>query len=135
MESIEATVMDLEAELLQPTTRANTRRLAVLLAGNFLEVGAAGQSFGKAEVLARLPHETGVGFTTTAMQAYLLAPTVVLVTYLAQRTCEGVTTHCKRSSLWVKNPEGWQMRYHQGTYGEPLPPNNSFKPTPLRGAA
>ena len=46
MTSIEATVMDLEAELLQPTTRADADRLAVLLADDFLEVGAAGQSFG-----------------------------------------------------------------------------------------
>ena len=135
MTSIEATVMDLEAELLQPTTRADADRLAVLLADDFLEVGAAGQSFGKAEVLARLPQETGVGFAATSMQAHLLAPTVVLVTYLAQRTHDGSATQSKRSSLWVKSPEGWQMRYHQGTYGELPPPNNSFKPNPLRGSA
>lgn len=118
MEDIEAIVMGLEEELLRPAARADAARLATLVADDFLEVGAAGQSFGKAEVLARLPHETGVGFTASAMQAYVLAPTVVLVTYLVQRTHEGAATHSKRSSLWVKNAGGWQMRYHQGTYAD-----------------
>lgn len=116
MEDIEAIVMGLEEELLRPSARADAARLATLVADDFLEVGAAGQSFGKAEVLARLPHETGVGFTASAMQAYVLAPTAVLVTYLVQRTHEGAATRSKRSSLWVKNAAGWQMRYHQGTY-------------------
>ena len=116
MHSIEATVMDLESELLQPATRADAQRLAMLVADDFLEVGATGRSFGKAEVLARLPHEDGVHFSAASMRAEPLAPTVVLVTYAVQRTCEGVTTHSRRSSVWVKNPGGWQMRYHQGTY-------------------
>ena len=135
MESIERIVMDLEAELLQPATRANAERLAALLAEDFLEVGAAGQSFGKAEVLARLPHEAGVSFTASSMQARSLAPTVVLVTYLAQRAHEGSATCSKRSSLWVNKSEGWQMCYHQGTYAESLPPSNAFKPSPLLGSA
>jgi hypothetical protein len=124
MRNIETIVKDLELELLQPTTRASTQRLDALLDSDFLEVGASGQSFGKSQILARLSQESGVGFAVTGMHAHMLAPTVVLVTYQAERTYEGCTTRSKRSSLWVYNAGRWQMRYHQGTYGESLPPDN-----------
>jgi len=124
MRSIETIVKDLELELLRPNTRASTQRLDTLLASDFLEVGASGQSFGKSQILARLPQENGVGFAVTNMHAHVLAPTVVLVTYQAERTHEGRTTRSKRSSLWVNNAGRWQMRYHQGTHGESLPPDN-----------
>ena len=119
MESVEAIVKELELELLQPATRANVQRLDVLLAEDFLEVGAAGQSFGKAHVLARLPSESGVAFVATQMQAHLLAPTVMLVTYVGERSYGDNVTRSKRSSVWVHNADNWQLRYHQGTYGEP----------------
>ena len=52
MESDEAIVMRLERELLEPATRANVVRVGALLTDDLLEVGATGQSFGKAEVLS-----------------------------------------------------------------------------------
>jgi hypothetical protein len=122
MGSIETTVKALELELLQPATRASTQRLDALLANDFLEVGASGQSFGKSQVLVRLPEESDVGFAVTDMHAHVLAPTVVLVTYLAERTHEGRTTRSRRSSLWVNDTGSWRMRYHQGTHAEALPP-------------
>lgn len=120
MESIETTVMKLERELLDPTARSDRHRLDALLADDFFEVGATGRSFGKADVLSRLPHESGITFTATDMQAYLLSPDVALVTYLAIRTHAGEAIHSKRSSVWVHSSHGWQMRYHQGTNSAPL---------------
>ena len=115
MDNIEATIMQLELDLLDPAVRADSVRLDALIADDFLEVGASGLSFGKAVVLARLPDENGVSFSASAMQAYILAPTVVLVTYAAERSQQGHTNRSLRSSVWVKSPGGWQMRYHQGT--------------------
>jgi hypothetical protein len=115
MESIEAIVMKLEHELLQPAVRSDRNRLEALLTDDFLEVGSRGHSFGKAEVLARLPTENGIEFRTTAMQAHRLAPEVVLVTYAAERIHDGHTARSLRSSVWVRSAVGWQMRYHQGT--------------------
>ncbi|MFQ1625766.1 DUF4440 domain-containing protein [Lysobacter zhanggongensis] len=107
--------MKLEYELLEPAVRSDVRRLDALIADDFVEVGAAGRPFGKAEVVDRLPGETGVAFRARAMQAHALAPSVVLVTYAAERSHQGHTTCSLRSSVWVKNAGGWQMRYHQGT--------------------
>lgn len=117
MGSIESTVMALELELLEPAVRSDYQRLDALLADDFHEVGASGRSFGKADILLRLPGERGVAFATTDMQAYPLSSTVVLVTYQAIRSHAGETAHSKRSSVWVHRSHGWQMRYHQGTSG------------------
>ena len=115
MDSIEVTVMQLELELLDPGVRSDAVRLDTLIADDFLEVGASGLSFGKAAVLARLPEERGVVFLASAMQAYTLAPNVVLVTYTVERSQQGHTIRSHRSSVWLNNPCGWQVRYHQGT--------------------
>lgn len=121
MRSIEATVMHLELELLQPACRSDTQRLDALLADDFMEVGATGRSLGKADVLSRLPHESGITFEATDMQALILAQGVVLLTYQARRTHLGETAHSRRCSIWMKGTLGWQMQYHQGTYTDSSP--------------
>jgi hypothetical protein len=49
------------------------------------------------------------------MEAHVLAPDVVLVTYTVERTHDGHTVRSLRSSVWVSHDGAWQMRYHQGT--------------------
>lgn len=115
---MEAAVMQLEIELLQPICRSNAQRLDALLTDDFVEVGATGRSFGKADVLSRLPVESGITFEATDMQALRLSPGVVLVTYQARRSHLGESAHSRRCSVWIQGSNGWQMRYHQGTYSE-----------------
>ena len=107
-------VQKLELELLEQCVRADASRLDQLIADDFREVAGTGRTFGKDEVLARLPHESGVGFSTSHMRSRLLAPTVCLVTYRAQRTHGGVTVRSERSSIWIKS-DSWRLIHHQGT--------------------
>ena len=107
-------VEKLELKLLDPRVRADASRLDQLIADDFREVTGTGRTFGKNEVLARLPEENGVGFSTSNMCSRLLAPTVCLVTYRARRTHQGATVESERSSMWVKS-DGWRMTHHQGT--------------------
>lgn len=107
-------VEKLELELLEQCVREDAPRLDQLIADDFREVAGTGRAFAKDEVLARLPHESGVGFSTSHMRSRLLAPTVCLVTYRAQRTHEGVMVESERSSIWIKS-DGWRMIHHQGT--------------------
>lgn len=115
MDGIESTVVQLENELLDPAVRSDARRLDALISDDFVEVAASGRSFGKAEVLQRVPEETGIVFHASAMQAHVLATGVVLVTYSAERSQGGHSARSFRSSVWIKSIGGWQMRYHQGT--------------------
>lgn len=107
-------VEELELELLEQRVRADASCLDQLIADDFREIAGNGRTFGKVDVLTRLPNESGVEFSTSPMRSRLLAPTVCLVTYRAQRTHEGVTVESERSSIWIKS-DGWRMVHHQGT--------------------
>jgi hypothetical protein len=115
MEDIGELLKRLELELLEPAVRADASCLDALLADDFTEVGASGRTFGKDEVLSRLPTEMGVEFSIRHMRSRLLSPTVGLVTYVAQRTANGSTVQSRRSSIWVESGHTWKMLYHQGT--------------------
>ncbi|WXL25417.1 hypothetical protein WG219_19295 [Ectopseudomonas mendocina] len=74
----------------------------------------------QAEIIRRklaeaLPLQTGVTYIAIAMQAHLLTPQVVLVTYALEKVCLGEAIRSLRSSVWVNKQGHWQMRYHQGT--------------------
>ena len=112
----------LERRLLEPEVRASRAELDHLLADDFLEFGASGVRFGKAEALARLPDEQHPEFTNQDFELRQLAPDVALLTYRAtlRRPDDPAPRYSLRSSLWKKNGEQWQMVFHQGT---PLPSN------------
>ena len=107
----------LERRLLEPEVRASRAELDRLLADDFLEFGASGVRFGKAEALARLPHEQPPEFTNQDFELRQLAADVALLTYRAtlRRPGDPDPRYSLRSSLWKKNGEQWQMVFHQGT--------------------
>lgn len=114
-ESLHTHLGRLELALLRAEVRASAEALARLLADDFREIGASGRMFGKDEVLARLPCESGVVFGTEAMEVRELAVGLAQVTYRATRSAEGETRRSWRSSLWRLDAAGWSMVFHQGT--------------------
>ncbi len=105
----------LELSLLNPAGRTDLALLRRLIADDFTEVGASGRTFGKDEVLERLPGEIGVTFQAQNVLVKLLSPTVGIVTYTAIRTAGGVSACSLRCSVWRSSGGLWQMVYHQGT--------------------
>ncbi|MEZ0472564.1 DUF4440 domain-containing protein [Luteimonas salinilitoris] len=114
-ESLQAHLGRLELALLSADVRASAEALARLLADDFREIGASGHLFGKDEVLARLPHESGVAFAAEALEVRELADGLAQVTYRVTRSAEGETRRSLRSSLWRRDAVGWCMVFHQGT--------------------
>ena len=106
---------ELELALLDPAKRSDALVLDRLIADDFVEIAASGRSFGKDEVLARLPGESGVSFRAKHLVANLLSPTVGLVTYSATRTADGAIAQSRRCSIWRLDQDQWRMVYHQGT--------------------
>ena len=106
---------ELELVLLNSAGRSDATLLDRLIADDFTEVGTSGRIFGKSEVLARLPSETGVSFHAEQLMVNLLSPTVGLVTYAATRSADGLVAQSRRCSIWGFNQDRWQMVYHQGT--------------------
>lgn len=111
----------LELSLLDPGVRASADLLNDLIADDFVEFASTGRTFGKDEVLIRLPAECGVGFTVDDFRTCILSADVVLATYRAIRSTDAGRNrqHSLRSSIWKHSAAGWQMVFHQGT---PAPP-------------
>ena len=106
----------LELALLDPSGRSDASLLDRLISDDFVEVAANGRSFGKHEVLARLPSEQGVSFRAEHLTVSLLSATIGLVTYTATRTADGSVFSSRRCSIWRFDQDQWQVVYHQGTF-------------------
>jgi hypothetical protein len=105
----------LERLHLDPAVRSSAAELNELLADDFLEIGASGRLFDKADVLASLPQDPALDACLTDLVVRQLAPDVALATYrIRSRSAEG-DRHSLRSSLWVRRSSRWQLRFHQGT--------------------
>ena len=105
----------LELALLDPSGRSDASLLDRLISDDFVEVAANGRTFGKDDVLARLPSEHGVSFCAEHLAVSLLSPTIGLVTYVATRTADGSDFSSRRCSIWRLDQDQWQVVYHQGT--------------------
>ncbi|MGE8152962.1 DUF4440 domain-containing protein [Pseudomonas vancouverensis] len=105
------TLLHLEQSLLTQSTRCNAEEVSHLLADDFIEFGASGMIWSKAEVLEQLPQEIFTPRTITRFTTKRLSECTVLVTY----HCHSATNNSLRSSIWRKQDEQWQMFFHQGT--------------------
>jgi hypothetical protein len=115
----------LEVELHHPGARLDDARLQALLHADFHEVGRSGRAYDRPTILRFLaeegrsvegpPHVVPDQFAVRT-----LGPAAALLTYrAAHRLPDGsLTRHTLRSSVWVREGEGWQMLYHQGTAAE-----------------
>ena len=107
----------LEEQLFAQEVRANATALLALLADDFVEFGASGEVWTRAEVIAGLQNEAHVPRFLTDFVARRLASNVVLVTYrcYVQLPMPADTRVSLRSSTWRLNNGRWQMLFHQGT--------------------
>jgi hypothetical protein len=114
-ESIAQHLIALERSLHDPKVRSDRSQLELLIADDFVETGATGETFGKALVLADLPSEQDIAFEAENFATRMLAPTIGLVTYECVKRTADSLVRSKRSSIWMLRDSRWQMTYHQGT--------------------
>lgn len=111
-----ALLRELEERLLQQSVRLDESALTTLLADDFVEFGASGQVWTKAEVIVALLSEAFVTRRIQDFDVRLLSVDVALATYrCGTESVEGVESFSLRSSIWRRQPDGWQMIFHQGT--------------------
>ena len=109
---------ELEQELHHFDTRRNPARLDELLHPEFEEFGRSGRRYDRADVLREFSSGGDRGNIHAAdFSVAEIADGVALVTYRsAHEDLAGkVVRHTLRSSLWVRTPSGWRLRFHQGT--------------------
>ncbi|MCG9729053.1 DUF4440 domain-containing protein [Shewanella sp. Isolate13] len=119
---LENLLVELELYLQKPEVRACRAELERLIDDDFLEFAASGCSFGKPEVLARLPDERQPQIETSQFAVRELSEEVCQVTYRAKlkKADDNVTSFSIRSSIWRKHGEAWQIVFHQGTQCKPF---------------
>ena len=103
-----------ERALLQPHVRTSRERVEALLDGDFTEIGASGRLWSRPEMIEALLAENADAAPATdqEMNANLLTPDLVLLTYVSERAGR----NARRSSVWRRAGDGhWQLLFHQGT--------------------
>jgi hypothetical protein len=111
------TLLDLEQSLLSRAVRSDAKELSQLIADDFVEIGARGVKWSKAEVIEQLPKQSFTQRTISQFSSSYLSGDIALVTYHCQNMdmARGVTVNTLRSSIWRKQGEQWHMVFHQGT--------------------
>jgi len=113
-----ATLRELEEALHSNEVRRNPKRLERLLHSEFEEIGRSGRRYDRAEMVrgllegGEMPQVVSSNYT-----AILLTEGAALLSYDSALVDHGGKPYRKsrRSSLWLKSPDGWRLRFHQGT--------------------
>jgi len=103
-------VLSRERALLDTDVRTSLVRLRELLHPSFMEFGASGTVWTLESVLSALPDDPEVDGEAVDFAAISLGEDVVLLTYRITGSRPTL-----RSSVWLRTPAGWQMRFNQGT--------------------
>lgn len=91
---------------------ATREELEQLLAETFVEFGASGREYTRTETLDAYELGANTACVVTSWRVVPLGTDSVLATYQSE-TPGG--RRARRSSLWVRREEQWQMLFHQGT--------------------
>ncbi|MGO4624703.1 DUF4440 domain-containing protein [Ensifer sp. 2YAB10] len=112
-----------EEALHRPEIRRSRAAVEALLAEGFVEFGASGTVYHRAEIIELLLQEDeadGGKLLTDDYRLTAIAPDAVLLTYRTHRVeSDGSERHVLRSSIWKRTGAKWQMLFHQGTVTAP----------------
>jgi len=102
-----------EQRLLDPAVRRDAAALSELLAEDFVEIGASGRRWTRAEVIAELASESGEpdAVTTSDWTVRELAPGLAMVGFVST----GGGRRVRRTSLYRWESGRWRAFFHQGT--------------------
>jgi hypothetical protein len=86
--------------------------MSQLLRDDFIEFGSSGRVYAKAMLIDMITREEHARVVIRDFSVRPLAPDTALVTY---RSVGQSGQEARRSSVWVKLGDDWQMVFHQGT--------------------
>ncbi|MFC1900131.1 DUF4440 domain-containing protein [Chloroflexota bacterium] len=113
-------LQELEESLWRSEIRFNREYMEKVLSPDFFEFGGSGRIYKREDTLSVPYEETKAKLPLKDFAAHFVSENVILVTYISEVEYDTIEIR-NRSSLWVKTPAGWQLRFHQGT---PRPGSN-----------
>ncbi len=105
---------ELEESLWIAETRFDRGYMDRILAPDFFEFGRSGRIYMREDTLSAPPQKINAVLPLKDFKVHMISDGVVLVTYTGEVVSGNLLTS-NRSSLWLKTPGGWQLRFHQGT--------------------
>ncbi|MCS6161806.1 nuclear transport factor 2 family protein [Shewanella baltica] len=123
MEDLKKVLIELEEYLFLPEVRGSSIELAQLISDDFIEIGASGLRFGKANVLRRLPNEVAPEIIASNYELRMLGSDTAQLLYKAKmsKAEQPSPVYSHMCSIWRQNSRTqWQMIYHQGTICAPF---------------
>jgi ribonuclease HI len=102
----------LEESLWRDETRYDAGHVARVFHPDFCEFGQSGRTWTLA-TMAMSGDPIAVELPLPDLRVELVAPGVALATYRSRRLDGSGTAN--RSSVWLRTPDGWRLRFHQGT--------------------
>ena len=106
-----AYIIELELRLQNSAMRGDSKVLDGLISDDFLEFGASGRIWTKAEVVTDLVAEPAAAIKSENFNCRFLCPGLALLTYVSDSP-RGKTLRC---SLWRLENDTWRIVFHQGT--------------------
>jgi ribonuclease HI len=104
-------VVLLERELLNPSVRADSSRVAAILHADFEEIGSSGRVWSRDAIVNELAAQDSEAADFELLACDQVEPDAILVT---ARTSDSRGS-ALRSSLWLRVDGRWRLRFHQGT--------------------
>lgn len=104
----------LEESLWIDETRFDNEYMEKILAPDFFEFGRSGRVYKREDTLAAGRASINAVLPLKNFQISVISDDVVLVTYISEVQYEELEVG-NRSSLWLRTPEGWKLKFHQGT--------------------
>ena len=101
----------LEEAMWRDETRCDRHWMAAHITADFVEFGASGRTYDRAEILEQSPSPIEAVLPLADYRVVALADDVALATYVS----DAGGRRANRSSLWVHTAAGWLLRFHQGT--------------------
>jgi ribonuclease HI len=101
-----------ERSLTDPAVRRSESLVSDLLHPEFTEVGSSGEVYEREAMIEMMTTESPGEVIIRDFTAEPLSEDAVLVRYRSVGTSG---QEARRSSIWVRSGEKWQLRYHQGT--------------------
>ena len=105
----------LEETLWIEETRFDRTYMDRVLAEDFFEIGRSGRIYQREDILSASRRPINAVIPLPDFAARFLTDEMVQVTYNSEATYGGVVERGRRSSIWSRAPDGWVLRFHQGT--------------------
>ena len=105
----------LETALWQEETRFDRMFMDRVLAADFHEFGRSGRAHSREAILNMEREPILSHLPLRDLRFISLAADVVQLTYISEVEYGGVVERARRSSIWSRSGESWELRFHQGT--------------------